>query len=813
MTCTTGHCISTTVNNGTSACSGDYIAAFFSEQAGVTVTGMSTTLGLPVCFDSSTFPGEISTSFALCFGEAALAPGGSFTASANISTPGASLPRLSMIAETIVDDSDTGDELAFVYAFNEIDQPTCTPRVSVPPVTLTGVPYSVTWAAVSQQGATYIVEESTSADFSAISATRTTTALSEQFQHSVTANTTYYYRVHAQQCSGAVGPFSATTQIVVQAAPPSTSRGTDAVVPFGTTVPVNVPLEVRLNTSGKHALDTTFTASTDKPYLNVTPPAGSVPPSGSVNLTVTASPGTLPPGANTGTVTVTTNTGQTTNVPVSISLVTPVSQGGKNLPPGNALIIPIVTHVVGFTGPFQSDVRLANTSLGQVKYQISYTPTNTDGTQSTKSTVVPVDAGQTIALNDIVRDFFGNDAGAGALEIRPINNSTTLNYASSRTFVTTTAGTLGQFIAAIPFPLFASKQTVVVPLPGQPPPPTGTPTLSFQQIAESAKFRTNLGVVEGIGSPVSFRIRVLDDAGTMLKEKAYTLRAGEHRQFNQFISSEMGISSLTDGRIEIVVDSDSGAVSGYASVLDNITTDPLAVMPVQPALFTATRYVIPGMAELVLPTTNFHSDVRIYNGGTSSVTVTPTFFPQGGAAVSATPFTLGVGQVKAVDNVLPSMFNTTGGGSIVFNTNVPSNLVTTGRTYTNADGGGTFGQFIPGVSSLEGIGVGDAPLQVLQLEESQNFHSNLGLAELTGNTTKIRITATIPESKIAASLELDLAANEFRQLGSILASMYPSQNVYNARISVQVVSGAGRVTAYGSVLDNQSKDPTYVPAQ
>src|SRR5438874_10999159 len=120
----------------------------------------------------------------------------------------------------------------------------------------------------------------------------------------------------------------------------------------------------------------------------------------------------------------------------------------------------------------------------------------------------------------------------------------------------------------------------------------------------------------------------------------------------------MGIAALTDGRIAIVVDSDAVAVSGYASVLDNITTDPLAVMPVQPTLFQATRYVIPGMAELALPTTNFHSDVRIYNGGSSSVTVTPTFFPQGGGApVPATAFTIGAGQVKAVDSVLTSMFN------------------------------------------------------------------------------------------------------------------------------------------------------------
>ncbi len=816
MSCTTGHCTSTTVNNGATACSGDYVAFFFTEQANTTFSDMSTSLGLSFCFDSTTFPPQEGVPpFALCFGTASLNPGASFTASTNVATTGASLPSLSIIAATEVDDSDTGDELAFVYTLNDISLPTCTPRVSVPPVTLTGVPYVVEWAAVSQQQATYVVEESTTADFSAISASRTTQQLSERFSHTVTANTTYYYRVHALQCSGAVGPFSATSSIVVQAAPPTTARGTDAVVPFGTTEPVNVPLQVRLNVNGKKALDTTFTATTDKSYLNVNPPSGTIPPSGTVSLNLTATAGSLPPGANTGTVKITTNTGATTNVPVSISLVTPVSPTGKSLPPLNTLIVPVVTHVVGFTGPFQSDVRLANTGTGQAKYQVSYTPTNTDGTQTTKSTVIPVDAGQTIALNDVVRDFFGNEAGAGSLEIRPINSSSLLNYASSRTFVTTSAGTLGQFIAALPFPLFASKQLVVIPLPGQTPPPAGPPTLSFQQVAESSKFRTNLGVVEGSGTPASFRIRVFDDAGTMLKEKAYTLRAGEHKQFNQFISSEMGISSLADGRIEIVVDSDTGAVSGYASVLDNITTDPLAVMPVQPSLFQASRYVLPGMAELISPFSNFHSDVRLYNGGTSSVTVTPTFFPQGGGApVTAAAFALGVGQVKAVDSVLTSMFNVpSGGGSIVFTTNVPANLVTTGRTYTNADGGGTFGQFIPGVSPAEGVGSGDAPLQILQLEESQNFRSNLGLAELTGNPVHIRISATVPDSKIASSTELDLAGNEFRQLGSILASMFPSQNVYNARISVGVTSGSGRITAYGSVIDNFSKDPTYVPAQ
>ena len=131
MTCTSGHCTSTTVNNGASACSGDYIAIFLSQQPSVTVSGMTTSLGLSFCFDSTTFPQQESAPFALCFGTASLNPGASFTASANVSTTGVSQPSISIVGVTEVDDSDTGDELAFVYTTNDISVPTCTPRAAL----------------------------------------------------------------------------------------------------------------------------------------------------------------------------------------------------------------------------------------------------------------------------------------------------------------------------------------------------------------------------------------------------------------------------------------------------------------------------------------------------------------------------------------------------------------------------------------------------------------------------------------------------------------------------------------------------------
>jgi len=817
------HCMATTLNAGNNVCSGLYFVGFVSDAPvnTVTLTNPSNNLGLDICLSSSDFPPEAGQeetgAFTFCFGEGALAPGNSFTSTVQVNGLNGAPSEIPVIAFTGVEDPVTEDELAFVYTFANLTLPTCTPVANVSAITQSGVPYTVSWTASSNPQTAYIIEESTNADFTNIVSTNTVQGLSRQYSHDVGQATTYYYRVRAQNCGGGPGPNSGTVSIVVQAAPAQNARNVDAVVPFGSSTPVKVPVSVKFNASGKTALDSTFTAFTDQPYLTVNPSSGTVPPNGVVTVNVTAAPGTLPPGANTGTVTVTTSTGQTANLPFSISLVTPVSPGSKTFPPPNTLIIPVVTHVNGATGPFQSDVRLTNASGSSVDYRVNFTPTRTDGTQAGKSTNITVTAGQTIALNDIAKDFFGfgatsdpNDVGFGSLEIRPLNSTSATTFASSRTYATTPEGTFGQYIGAVPISSFISTG-------GSLPIPTGTPlssSFSLQQVAQSTRFRTNLGLVEGAGQPATGQIRIFDDRN-LIKSVPFSLKPGEHQQINNFLAAN-GVPVLEDGRIEVAIESDSGAVTAYASVLDNQTTDPLAVMPVAVSQVSASRFVIPGIADLNNGAANFHSDVRIFNGGSTPVTVTATFYPQRnpGGAVQSAPIQIAANEVKVLDNILPSLFNATGtGGSVVVTTNSPSSLVTTARTYSIGANNGTFGQFIPGVTPAEGIKLGDRALQVLQLEQSQNFRSNLGLVELTGQPARVRITLNVPESRVSPVLEFDLAGNEFNQLGAVIASMLPGKNVYNARIAVEVIGGTGRVSAYGSVIDNATQDPTYVPAQ
>jgi hypothetical protein len=802
-------CAAVTTNVGTAACTGRLFTGFAIVVPANTVT-LSNTTNTAGFTDCQIYPPDAKdpATYSICAGSGSLNPASSYTSIVDLHLNGSLIQPLTVAAGTGAYDPITQRDQSVAEAQTDIEVPTCTPRLSVPSNVTSGSGYTVSWTAVTSN-TTYEVQESLTADF-ANSATFGLSGLSKDFTHTVTTPTTFYYRVRAISCGGTAGVYSATSAVVVSPVTTTPSGGSaDVPVPLGSTDLVTFQIFVPgVPTAGKTGVQddaTTYAATTDKPWLTVTPPSGTVPPQGTT-LTATGNPAGLPVGATTGTVTVTTNTNMPpVSTPVSISLVTPVSAVGKGVPPASSLIIPGVAHLDG-SARFQSDVRLTNANNAATTYQLQYTPANSDGTVAGKATKVTIDPQQTVALNDVVRDFFGVGAGTdsgglGVLQIRALGSSSPLSFSSSRTYANTAAGTYGQYIPAIPFSSFVAQSL-------------GTKlfTLSLQQVAESDRFRTNLGLVEGSGAPASGRIRIFNDGGTLLKEVPFSLRAGEYVQYNQFLKSQN--IALEDGRIEIIVDSTTGAVTAYASVLDNKTQDPLLVEPMHLADANASRYVLPGMADLNNGAANFHSDIRLFNSGTEAVNATLTFYPINNPAASKSVARfLGAGQVLAVDNALPSLFGVTAdAGSILVSTGMDSSLVVTGRTYSNAATGGTFGQFIPAVSPDDARGAGQTPLQLLQLEESAQFRSNIGIAEVTGNAATVKVSAFLPDSKVTPSVTFDVKANEFRQLNSFLRSLIPA-NTYNARVSVQVTGGSGKITAYGSVIDNRTQDPTYIPAQ
>ena len=105
---------------------------------------------------------------------------------------------------------------------------------------------------------------------------------------------------------------------------------------------------------------------------------------------------------------------------------------------------------------------------------MTFTPD--DAAKGVKQTIISVDSGVTTALDDIIKTWYGvgslGESANGVLEIRPLDNSakggpanddvnvSLSTVASSRTYniaSNSVAGTLGQFIPAIPFGNFIGR--------------------------------------------------------------------------------------------------------------------------------------------------------------------------------------------------------------------------------------------------------------------------------------------------------------------------------------------------------------------
>ena len=261
--------------------------------------------------------------------------------------------------------------------------------------------------------------------------------------------------------------------------------------------------------------------------------------------------------------------------------------------------------------------------------------------------------------------------------------SAATTFVSSRTYAATATGTFGQFIPAVPVGKFLKS---------------GGGSLTLTGVSQSDAFRTNIGLVEGLGAAANGRLRVFGSTGLSLGEFPFSLQPFEFKQLGPFLAAK-GISA-TDARIEVVVDSPTGGVTTYASVLDNKTNDPLAVSPIQTATLSANRYVLPGMADFASDISNFHSDIRIFNASPFFVNATATFYPQSNGTPVVRTVSIGVGETKVYNNVLPTLFGARGGGAIVITTPNNTPLVVSGRTYSNdATTGGRLGQTHSGSDS------------------------------------------------------------------------------------------------------------------
>jgi hypothetical protein len=209
----------------------------------------------------------------------------------------------------------------------------------------------------------------------------------------------------------------------------------------------------------------------------------------------------------------------------------------------------------------------------------------------------------------------------------------------------------------------------------------------------------------------------------------------------------------------------------------------------------------------------YTTNVAVANVGVAPASFTLKFLGnnQSGSGGPEQTFNLESGKSVTYFDVLGSVFNQTSNfGAIRITSDTPSlNIV----SVTSTPGfGGTFGLTIPAVSYSDLIPTGSSR-SILYIREGDGFRSNLVLASNADVSTTVDAALVSPAGATLAAKSYSVSPNGMTQINRIVRDMGFSGPVTGARLVLSSSTPNAAFTAFASVIDETTNDPTAVEAR
>jgi hypothetical protein len=250
----------------------------------------------------------------------------------------------------------------------------------------------------------------------------------------------------------------------------------------------------------------------------------------------------------------------------------------------------------------------------------------------------------------------------------------------------------------------------------------------------------------------------------------------------------------------------------YGSVLDNVTSDPTSILPQVPS--SGTRYYVPAAALAAgAEGAFFQTDVDVNNSGADSSFVF-MWLPRGednSAPARSDSWNLESGMSARYENVLAEVFAAEPDVVGALGMESPSeDLLSMSRTYNVPAGqvAGTFGQALPGIQEGDMIGTDDRR-RIIFLSENDDLRANVGCTSGSGVETRVRIELFNSAGESLATRNMVLAPWSNNQLNRIFRDFSP----VDGYVDVWSDTDGALFYCYGSVLDNETSDPTTILPQ
>ncbi len=381
---------------------------------------------------------------------------------------------------------------------------------------------------------------------------------------------------------------------------------------------------------------------------------------------------------------------------------------------------------------------------------------------------------QSATYANTLLDLFGMPDGAGALAIEATSAGATASLrVNSRTFTGGSAGTYGQSVPDVSAD--ALEQTLYV---------TG--------MQANTAYRTNVGLVNRGGAPVSTTLTLYDADGATLSTKTVTVPANNFQQapLASFFPEITGRSF--DALSMRVAAAASDVVSAYASVINNKSQDPVYIQAVPAPTGSSLMLPVVGRA----PGANgtfWRSDVTLFNPTSSRLTLSLRY---GG---SSKTLLLDSRDTRVLADVLSEYGLTAGSGTLAISWSGTTGPVVTSRTYTTNESGGTYGQ------SIDPVALFASEVFVPGLKSDGSYRTNVGFVNGGDSTESFFVTLLSPSGTEIASKVVTLEAKAQTQTSA--EALFPG--VYGGFTLAVRGDGDARLFAYGSMVDNDSGDPVF----
>jgi subtilisin-like proprotein convertase family protein len=459
-------------------------------------------------------------------------------------------------------------------------------------------------------------------------------------------------------------------------------------------------------------------------------------------------------------------------------------------------VIPVVGRVQG-TKFFLSDVRIFNPLSFDQELSLYYVAQGLNGSQAVRATET-VPAGHVLALDDIVGSEFGYADSIGELTILGADTSF---LTTSRAYTQGDNGTFGLFV-----PGFESVNAVG---PGE--------VATANGLVKNGQFHSNAGFTEVSGAPVAVKMDVRSSDGTLLATTTRSAPANGSLLVTDIIG-DRGLGLTDNFRVDYTVVSASGRIAPFATFVDATTGD---------GVFEPAERGLPSSDDILVAQashatgangTFFKTNLHVTNLGSTAATVTVSLIPRvlTGTPASLRVYTIAPGATLEKLDVLAGEFGLAdpSAAGLRLHPSAAARLAVSTRTYVEKFGG-TFGFSIPGIAASESIGAAEGNAAVIQLDQTtaaQGFRSNFGFAEVAGSDAVVGVTARSGDTgEVLGTRQFPLAAGgSFQANVDQLVGAGAFENLY---LEFAVVSGAGRILAYGVSVDNTSGDAIYIPAQ